>query len=106
MPKPTKVKGKKLKYLTTSEREYRSMQDLEMWLNQLFHNMDSAVKEKDTTKAFAASQNIVIVMREMEKLKDRKEAQTIKFKMRNILTHATSGNMDVEEALEKLKEWV
>ncbi len=106
MPSPVKTKPKKLRYLTTSVRDYYSLNDLEMWLSQLHIAMEDAVKERDTVKAFAASQNIVLVTREIEKLRDKKEAHTLKFKMRNIITHATSGNLSPEEALEKLNELV
>ena len=92
--------------MVVRKREYHTRQDLDMWLEQLHVRMEDAVKAKDAMQSQACAYNIVHVMREVEKLKADRENGLLKFKLRDIIRHAESGNLSPEDALERLKKLV
>ena len=110
MPKPTITDGKgkprKIKYLSVSTRDFHTIHDLEMMLEQLHESLKEAVDKKDAVRVQAFAYNIIHTMREIEKIKAERAKTALQFRVRDIVTFTAQGGMTPEEALEKLKKLV
>lgn len=83
---------------------YDNKTDLGAYLKLLHKEMAEAAQRNDSTRAQATAYNIIAVMREIEREKFERETHSIQFKLRDIITHATEGDMKPKEALEKIRK--
>ena len=68
--------------------------------------MADAAARNDSARAQATAYNIIVVMRELERDKFEKETRGLHFKVRDIVLHATEGDLSPKEAIERLKKLV
>lgn len=92
--------------LRASTHWYETNVDLENYLKLLHKEMAEATARSDSILGQATAYNIIHVMREIERDKYEKETRALQFKLRDIVTHATEGNLSPKEALEKLRKLV
>lgn len=97
---------RKIKVMRVFTHEFRRMEEIERYLAKLHQEMKDAVDKGDSAKSQATAYNIINVMRELEAIEHEKKLKKLKFQVRDIVTHATKGTLDKQEALEKIKSLI
>lgn len=97
---------RKVKVMRVFTHEFRRKEEIERYLTKLHEEMKDAVVKGDSVKTQATAYNIINVMRELEAIEHEKKMKKLKFQVRDIVTHATKGTMDKQEALEKIKSLI
>lgn len=97
---------RKIAIMRVFTHEFRRTEEIERYLKKLHEELKEAVEKGDSAKSQATSYNIIHIMRELEAIEHEKRLKKLKFQLRDIVTHATQGNMDRKEALEKIKDLI